>query len=184
MIGNRVRRVALTVAALSAAALATLGVLVVIEAVAYLGGFAPVTFDWSTLTDRLGDARLGQRWVTATSIGLCVVGAFLLLLSTARTTRRRVRLALVPAEMTATLDAADARSAAEMAAKSVPAVGRASARWTFRKRVRIRVRYHRSEAVPGSDVDDLVEQRVVAALERLGVAPARGVKIVRSRRSQ
>ena len=183
MIGNRFRRIALATAALAAVVLMGVGTLVVIEAVAHIGGFSPVVFRWPVLARRLEDARLGERWLTVVAVGLCALGAWLLLLSLARRERRRVALALVPAGMVATLDLADARSAAVRAAQSVPAVERATARWTVRKRVRVKVRYHSSDLSPGADVDALVQQRVVAALERLAVQPRRGVKVKRSRRS-
>ncbi len=183
MMGNRWRRIALITAAFGAVALTGIGVLIVIEAGAHLGGFSPITFDWRSVAGRLDDVRLGERWVVAAAAGLVVVGVWLLLASITRRSRRRVPLALVPADLVVTLDAADARSAVVEAAKSVPAVDGASARWTIRKRVRVKVRYQPSDTPPGRDVDDLVKQRVADDLERLGMRPRRGVKVKRSRRS-
>ncbi len=183
MSGDRFRRPAQAAAALGALVLTAVGTVIAVEAVAHLGGYAPVTFGWPAVARRLGNARLGQRWVEVAALGLFVVGVVLLVLSTARGSRRQVPLSLVPPDMAVTLDAADARSAAEAAAESVPAVGRASARWTIRRRVRVKVRYARSDAPPGREVDELVEQRVAGALKRLAMQPRRGVKVKRSRRS-
>lgn len=181
--GNRFRRIAMATAGLAALAMVGIGTLVVVEAVAHIGGFSPIAFRWPALARRLEDVRLGERWLTVAATGLCVLGAWLLLLSLARRERRRVALALVPTGMVVTLDLADARSAAVRAAQSVPAVERATARWTVRRRVRVKVRYHPSDLPPGADVDSLVQQRVVAALDRLAVQPRRGVRVKRSRRS-
>ena len=53
MRGNRLRRVARATAALAALALMGVGTLVVIEAVAHIGGFSPVAFRWPVLARRL-----------------------------------------------------------------------------------------------------------------------------------